>query len=61
MTNRLPPFSPNWVSPPGETISDLLEERDWTQVQLAERLGHTPKHVSLNNSTSSNKQETCEK
>jgi HTH-type transcriptional regulator / antitoxin HigA len=47
MTNRLPPFSPDWVSPPGDTISDLLKERDWTQVQLAKRLGYTPKHVSL--------------
>lgn len=47
MTNRLPIFTPDWVSPPGETILDLLEERDWTQVQLAERLGYTPKHVSL--------------
>jgi HTH-type transcriptional regulator / antitoxin HigA len=47
MTNRLPTFTPDWVSPPGDTILDLLEERDWTQVQLAERLGHTPKHVSL--------------
>ncbi len=39
-------FTPNWVSPPGDTIADLLEERDWTQAQLAERLGYTSKHVS---------------
>lgn len=25
-------FSPDWVSPPGDTIADLLEEYDWTQV-----------------------------
>ncbi len=25
----------------------MLEERDWTQVQLAERLGYTTKHISL--------------
>lgn len=24
-----------------------LEERDWTQAQLAERLGYTTKHISL--------------
>lgn len=40
------PFTPDRVSPPGDTIADLLEERDWTQVQLAERLGYTVKHIS---------------
>jgi HTH-type transcriptional regulator/antitoxin HigA len=40
------PFSPDWVSPPGDTILDLLEERDWTQQQLADRLGFSPKHVN---------------
>ncbi|MEH2290997.1 helix-turn-helix domain-containing protein [Nostoc sp.] len=40
-------FTPDWVSPPGDTIADILEERDWTQVQLAERLGYTTKHISL--------------
>nr|WP_323252942.1 HigA family addiction module antitoxin [Spirulina sp. CCNP1310] len=44
--NTLQAFSPDWVSPPGETIADLLEERDWTQAQLAERLGYTTKHIS---------------
>ena len=46
MTNTMPSFTPDWISPPGDTIADLLEERDWTQAQLAERLGHTTKHVS---------------
>jgi HTH-type transcriptional regulator/antitoxin HigA len=41
------PFAPDWVSPPGDTILDLIEERDWTQQQLADRLGYTAKHVSL--------------
>ncbi|MDZ7856824.1 ImmA/IrrE family metallo-endopeptidase [Sphaerotilus sp.] len=40
------PFTPDWVSPPGDTILDLIEERDWTQQQLAARLGYTAKHVS---------------
>lgn len=35
-----------WISPPGETIEDLLEERGWTRVELAERIGCTPKHVN---------------
>jgi plasmid maintenance system antidote protein VapI len=30
----------------GDTIADLLEERDWTQAQLAERLGYTTMHIS---------------
>ena len=40
-------FEPNWVSPPGDTILDLLEERGWLQNEFAERAGYTPKHVSL--------------
>lgn len=40
-------FAPDWVSPPGESILDLAEERGWTQAELAERLGYTEKHVSL--------------
>ncbi|MDR3451321.1 MAG: helix-turn-helix domain-containing protein [Rhodoferax sp.] len=40
------PFAPDWVSPPGDTILDLLEERDWTQQQLADRLGFSLKHVN---------------
>lgn len=47
MTNNTPhTFSSDWVSPPGDTIADILEERDWTQAQLAERLGYTKKHIS---------------
>lgn len=40
------PFAPDWVSPPGDTIVDLLEERGWTQQQLADRLGFSLKHVN---------------
>jgi HTH-type transcriptional regulator/antitoxin HigA len=39
-------FKPNWVSPPGQTILDLLEELGWTQAELAIRLGYTRKHVN---------------
>jgi HTH-type transcriptional regulator / antitoxin HigA len=46
MTEILRPFAPDWVTPPGGTIEDILEERDWTQAQLAERLGYSTKHVS---------------
>lgn len=40
-------FQPDWVSPPGDTISDLLEERGWTQAELANRTGFTTKHINL--------------
>ena len=46
MTDLSAPFAPDWVSPPGESILDLAEERGWTQVELAQRLGYTEKHVS---------------
>lgn len=46
MTEITRPFIPDWVSPPGDTILDLLEERDWTQVQLSKYLGYTTKHIS---------------
>ena len=40
------PFQPAWVSPPGDTIADILEERGHTQTELAERAGFTKKHIS---------------
>ena len=45
-TDDASPFAPDWVSPPGETVLDMLEERRWTQAQLAERLGFSSKHVN---------------
>ncbi len=36
----------DWISPPGHTIVDLLEEHNWTQAQLADRLGLSRKRVS---------------
>lgn len=47
MTELSAPFAPDWVSPPGESILDITEERGWTQNDLARRLGFTEKHVSL--------------
>ncbi len=40
-------FEPNWVSSPGDTIMDVLEERGWSQSEFAERTGYTEKHVNL--------------
>ena len=45
MINTTHTFTPDWVSSPGDTIADLLEERDWTQAQLAERLGYPEEKV----------------
>jgi HTH-type transcriptional regulator/antitoxin HigA len=45
MTNAAA-FHPDWVSHPGETIADLLEEKGWSQAELAERTGFTRKHIN---------------
>lgn len=39
-------FQPDWVSPTGDTIADLLEEKGWSQAEFAERIGYTHKHIS---------------
>lgn len=39
-------FRPTYISPPGETIADLLDEGEMTQTELAKRLGVTLKHVN---------------
>ncbi|GBF80031.1 hypothetical protein AsFPU1_1432 [Aphanothece sacrum FPU1] len=37
-------YTHDYVSPPGETIKDILEERGMTQVELAERMGRPKKN-----------------
>jgi len=39
-------YMPDEVSPPGESLADVLEERGMTQVALARRLGMTEKTLS---------------
>ena len=39
-------FQPSWVSAPGDTLEDALEEQGLTQAQLAERTGFSRKHVN---------------
>jgi HTH-type transcriptional regulator / antitoxin HigA len=46
MTELSAAFSPDWVSPPRDTLWDAAEERSWTQAELALRLGYTEKHMS---------------
>jgi HTH-type transcriptional regulator / antitoxin HigA len=40
------PFEPDWVSPPGDTIEDLLDDLGMSKAQLAQRTGFTPKHIN---------------
>ncbi|MGO8695276.1 MAG: ImmA/IrrE family metallo-endopeptidase [Rectinemataceae bacterium] len=37
---------PDWISPPGDSILDALEEKGWTQAELAERTGYSSKHIN---------------
>ncbi len=39
-------YTPREVSPPGATLRDLMEERDWKQRELAHRLGRPVQAVS---------------
>ena len=39
-------FAPDWIATPGDTVADLLAERGWTQVELALRMGYSPKHIN---------------
>lgn len=40
MTNSLE-FRPDWVSAPGDTIADILKEREVSVAEFAQRIGHT--------------------
>lgn len=38
---------PDWLSPPGETILDILEERGWSQADLVARMACPPTQIAL--------------
>src|SRR5437763_1088723 len=38
-------FQPDWVSPPGETIAEILEQRNLSPARFAERVGRTSEEV----------------
>ena len=40
------PFESDWLSPPGDTIADVLEERGWSQAEFAQWIGYTTKYVN---------------
>ncbi len=46
MTDLSATFSPDWISVPGDTILDLIEEKGWSQAEFARRIAYTTKHVS---------------
>jgi HTH-type transcriptional regulator/antitoxin HigA len=39
-------FSPNWVSAPGDTIADILRERNLSVADLAHHMGDSPEQVT---------------
>jgi HTH-type transcriptional regulator / antitoxin HigA len=39
-------YAPDYVSPPGETLQEILEERGMSQAELAERTGRPKKTIS---------------
>ncbi|MBI3111038.1 MAG: HigA family addiction module antidote protein [Ignavibacteriales bacterium] len=39
-------FIPNYASPPGETLAEILEVRGMSQAELAARMGMTPKTIN---------------
>lgn len=45
MTNQIE-FQPDWVSAPGDTIVDILNERGLSLTEFAERIEHTPEQVT---------------
>lgn len=40
------PFQPDYASPPGDTLRELLEMRGWTQALLSREMGSSLKHVN---------------
>jgi len=39
-------FQPNWVSAPGDTISDILEEKDFSVTEFAQSIGRTLEYTN---------------
>lgn len=39
-------FTPDWVSSPGDTIKDILEELEWTEAEFSKRTDYSPKHIT---------------
>lgn len=39
-------FQPYWASPPGETMADILEERNISPIKFADQIGYTEGHTN---------------
>jgi addiction module HigA family antidote len=39
-------YTPDFVSPPGETLAEILEERNMSQSELAQRMGRPKKTIN---------------
>ena len=39
-------YAPDWVSPPGETLADILKERKITKSEFAQRMGLPKKTIN---------------
>ncbi len=46
MNHKDQAFNPDWSSAPGETIADLIEEQQWTEIDLLERLGYSSEQLT---------------
>lgn len=46
MANKPNGYQPNFVTPPGDTLAELLEERGMTQSELAQRMGRPLKTIN---------------
>lgn len=46
MTSPTTSYNPGFVTPPGDTLAELLEERKMTQSELAQRMGRPIKTIN---------------
>lgn len=46
MTSPANEYRPDYVSPPGDTLAELLEEREMSQAELADRTGRPKKTIN---------------
>ncbi len=47
MTNTIENrYAPDFISPPGETLAEILEERNMSQSELAQRMGRPRKTIN---------------
>ncbi len=40
-------FSPDWISPTGDTIADMLDEKGWTKKEFASQVGKSLYQIEM--------------